>query len=55
MADSIPGILGIPLNPYQGVNLSHNPLTPSPSPTRGEGSKKEAVWKQYSKKYHSAS
>jgi len=22
---------------------SHNPLTPSPSPTRGEGSKKEAV------------
>jgi len=23
--------------------LKHNPLTPSPSPTRGEGSKKEAV------------
>jgi len=23
---------------YIGVNLSHNPLFPSPSPTRGEGS-----------------
>jgi hypothetical protein len=23
------------------VNLSYNPLTPSPSPTRGEGSKKD--------------
>ncbi|EDX77414.1 hypothetical protein MC7420_551 [Coleofasciculus chthonoplastes PCC 7420] len=28
------------------VNLSQNPLTPSPSPTRGEGSKK--VWFPFS-------